>query len=273
MGLMHWSWADYLVLSHIATSAVTMLVCLARRPAVPARLAQARGLLRIFGTYAYWVTRPMLQAIHLLRISPTGLTGIGLLLGGVCAVACAAQQWGLAGLALLWSGICDMLDGELARSGQRASPAGAFLDSVCDRICEVAVFVGIAYVMPSRAMELVTAVAMGSSLMVSYTRARGEGLNMACPGGGMERPGRLVVLMLCMLFGQVFFQPYALDWVQAAVTAVAVGATGTALMRTLALYQLLARAHAQASATAAAHPTEDRTAHASLHRNVVRSQS
>ena len=265
---MHWSWAEYLVLAHFVASALTGLVWAWRRPPTPARIAQARGLLRVAGNYAYWVTRPMLKAVHTLRISPTGLTLLGVVLGGVCALACAAQHWGLAGVALLWSGICDLLDGELARSGQRASPAGAFLDSVCDRICEVAVFVGIAYAMPSRGFELVTAVAMAASLLVSYTRARGEGLGMSCPGGGMERPGRLVVLMLCMMLGSVFFHDSALAWVEAAVTAVAVGATGTALMRTLALHQLLGKAHHTAQTQA----TEDRKTHASLYRNIVRPQ-
>ena len=105
------------------------------------------------------------------------------------------------GFLVLMGGIFDLLDGRVAREGGLTSKLGAFYDSTLDRLSEMAVFIGLASLYhTTRAdpegfgMIYVIMLAMGGSLMVSYIRARAEGLGLECGGGLMERTERILLL-------------------------------------------------------------------------------
>jgi CDP-diacylglycerol--glycerol-3-phosphate 3-phosphatidyltransferase len=103
-----------------------------------------------------------------------------------------------AGILVALVGLCDSVDGELSRRTGRASPAGAFLDSNIDRISEALVLCGLAwhYMPVSRWYAMLAVLAMVFSLLVSYVRARAEGVGRECKVGFFERPIRVVVLLL-----------------------------------------------------------------------------
>jgi CDP-diacylglycerol--glycerol-3-phosphate 3-phosphatidyltransferase len=106
-----------------------------------------------------------------------------------------------------------MIDGQTARAANRATTAGAFLDSTVDRYSEIAVLLGALFYFMARthgAPEVGTAVAvfaaLAGSLLVSYTRARAEAVGVSCEVGLTERPERMVILIVGALFGEGVFR-------------------------------------------------------------------
>jgi CDP-diacylglycerol--glycerol-3-phosphate 3-phosphatidyltransferase len=107
---------------------------------------------------------------------------------------------------MILSGFLDMADGEVARRQGRVTIFGAFLDSVLDRYSDMILYMGLIvyYVTIGRFFYgVLAAVAMAGSVMVSYTRARAECLIPACKVGFMERPERMVLLIIGGLFNRV----------------------------------------------------------------------
>lgn len=134
------------------------------------------------------------------RVTPASLT-MGQLVGSVvCAAAYAAGLIYTAGFILLASGTLDILDGRLARRTGEASKGGAFLDSVVDRYCEFAVLTGLIVYFGAGWLVWALLFAFLGGMMVSYTRARAEGLGQECPVGLLQRPERFVILG----FGSIF---------------------------------------------------------------------
>ena len=131
-----------------------------------------------------------------LGLSPLALTYSQL---GFSALAGLAYAWGaifIGGWCVLVSGILDLLDGSLARRTGRASRRGAFLDSVIDRYAEFVTCVGLGIFFGKAWLVFIVALGLFGSLMVSYTRARAEGLGVECRGGLMQRGERYVLLSL-----------------------------------------------------------------------------
>jgi CDP-diacylglycerol--glycerol-3-phosphate 3-phosphatidyltransferase len=138
-----------------------------------------------------------------LGFSPNALTVIGSLLTG-CVGLLIAQGWFLAaGLCLWLFSATDTLDGALARATNRVSTFGAFLDSVCDRYAEAAVFFGLLWWYQSVGDVVgiaLTYVALVGSLMVSYARARAEGVGIqAAEVGWFQRPERIIALGVALV--------------------------------------------------------------------------
>lgn len=147
-----------------------------------------------------------------LGFTPNGLTIIGSLLTASVGVL-AAQGWFLAaGLCLWLFSATDTLDGALARATDRVSLFGAFLDSVCDRYAEAAVFFGLVWWYQSSANlpgVALAYLALVGSLMVSYARARAEGVGLqAAEVGWFQRPERIIALGVGLIVAQ--FAPIAL---------------------------------------------------------------
>jgi CDP-diacylglycerol--glycerol-3-phosphate 3-phosphatidyltransferase len=153
-----------------------------------------------------YVEQPAAQLLEKLGLSPNHLTIIGLLLSGATAYLLANGQFVAGGILLMLASALDMADGSLARLQGRASDAGALLDSTADRVSEAVVFLGLLlfYINSSSLPEeLLIFLALTSSFMVSYLRARGEGLGVDCKVGVMTRPERVVVLAAGLLINQV----------------------------------------------------------------------
>ncbi len=148
---------------------------------------------------------PMARVLANLGVSPNHITLAGLVAMAAAGVLLAFGSFRWAALAVVVGGLCDMLDGAVARGAGLSSRFGAFLDSTSDRIAEMVFFAGLLVYFsrfePSTLYALLTFLAAGGSFMVSYTRARSEGLGVECKVGFMERPERMILLLVAALFG------------------------------------------------------------------------
>jgi CDP-diacylglycerol--glycerol-3-phosphate 3-phosphatidyltransferase len=154
-----------------------------------------------------------------LGLTPNALTVIGSALTA-CVGILVAQGWFIAAALCLWLfSAMDTLDGALARATNRVSVFGAFLDSVCDRYAEAAVYLGLVWYYQSRAEPVgvvLAYLALVGSLMVSYARARAEGVGLqAAEVGWFQRPERIIALGVGLLLAA--FIPAALEVVLAAL--------------------------------------------------------
>jgi CDP-diacylglycerol--glycerol-3-phosphate 3-phosphatidyltransferase len=149
---------------------------------------------------------------------------MGLALTVAVAIILASGQLQLAGLLLILTLAFDAVDGTLARLTGMTTRFGAFLDSTLDRWAEIALYVALVwhYLHVSNDLGVMLAVAaLSSSLMVSYTRARAEGIGVACKEGILTRFERLLILIVGLVFGLD-------DW---ALGIIAILATFTAVQR------------------------------------------
>lgn len=141
-----------------------------------------------------------------LHIRPDTLTVTGLLISVAAAYALAYGYFGWAGLILIFAGLFDMLDGAVARISNRETAFGAFLDSVLDRYSDMIVLLGLTiyYGRNDRLpyVVLVGTVIMGT-VLTSYARARAESLLPKCKVGFLERPERVVLLIIGALSGRM----------------------------------------------------------------------
>ena len=145
---------------------------------------------------------PVGRALHKAGVSADVLTVIGLLAAFATAGLIANGNLALAVVGVLLSGLPDLLDGSVARHSGSASPRGAFLDSVCDRVADAALFAGVAWHVTSEgawAPVLVLGV-VALSMLVSYERAKAEALGLSARGGLIERAERLVLLGVGLAF-------------------------------------------------------------------------
>jgi CDP-diacylglycerol--glycerol-3-phosphate 3-phosphatidyltransferase len=141
--------------------------------------------------------------LALTKISPNALTFIGLLINIGAAVLLAFGLFRWAGVVIISAGIFDMVDGRVARETNQVTRFGGFFDSVLDRYSDLALLMGLLvyYASIGRNFYVVlTAVVMTASVMISYTRARAENTIPQCKVGFMERPERIVLIILGCLF-------------------------------------------------------------------------
>jgi phosphatidylglycerophosphate synthase len=219
---------------------------------------------------------PIAVGLGRLGLSPNALTVIGFLIAVVAAAAAAAQAWLPAGLLVIFGGVFDLFDGALARATGKVSKLGAFLDSTFDRWGEGVVYVGITWGALDMGISLpvvLSALAMSSAFMVSYTRAKSESLGFA-PGKGMANVGlaprevRLVILTIGLVAagllpglpqdtgsaGAMAYPPSALA-LDAALGLIAVLATITTIQRIVATVGQANRATTDESVATGATPT------------------
>jgi phosphatidylglycerophosphate synthase len=155
----------------------------------------------------YKVINPLVRLLIRAGLTPNMVTTIGLLLNiGVAVIFIAGAEEGArgdlsyigwAGALILFAGLFDMLDGQVARLGNMSSRFGALYDSVLDRYSELILFLGICYYLVAHhyfLSSLFAFIGMIGSLMVSYTRARAEGLGIECKDGLMQRPERVILI-------------------------------------------------------------------------------
>src|SRR5436189_1770206 len=166
-----------------------------------------------FGRACAVLLRTIVRWLALTKVNPNVLTFMGLVVNAWAAFffgyATAANQQRMffyAGLVIIASGFFDLVDGEVARAQHRVTRFGAFFDSVVDRYSDAAQFFGLLvfYARGGRFFYIVlTAFVMISAIMVSYSRARAESLIGSCRVGFMERPERLVLVIIGALFNRM----------------------------------------------------------------------
>lgn len=199
------------------------------------------------------VFEPIALALGRLGLTPDALTllGFAITVGGAGLIA--LQHWTIGGLVVLAGGIFDMFDGTLARATGRVSRWGAFMDSVFDRsgeaIVYMAIVVGAALDEHARVPILATT-AMGSAFMVSYVRARAEGLGFS-PGSGMAAVGLMPreVRLVILAIGLILADSPNIKALEATLAIITIGATLTVIQRIL-------HVRAQATRQAPSQPTE-----------------
>lgn len=225
----------------LGLAGLTTVAYLVVRPTPPERMKNYGGPIGVLGRWAYFVTRPLIRIAVATRLSANAMSGVGAILGLVAGACAAVGDWGWAGLLLMCSAWADLIDGEIARATQTQGKAGAFLDSNLDRLIEIALYAGIATALPDRLGGFWAMAALASSFMVSYARARGEGLGVVCPNFGMERPHRVVLLMFALLPAPFLGVQGGALLVESACAIVTLGASATAVGRMFVIHHRLRR--------------------------------
>jgi CDP-diacylglycerol--glycerol-3-phosphate 3-phosphatidyltransferase len=136
-------------------------------------------------------------------ISADHLTATGLVLAAACAVAVGSGHLGIGLFLLVASAVPDVLDGAVAKAANRASPRGAFFDSVADRVSDSLVLGGLAWYLAARRHSVIAVLPFAvcaASMLVSYERARAESLGYTAKGGLMERAERLIAVGVALAF-------------------------------------------------------------------------
>ncbi len=153
------------------------------------------------------ITAPFLSALSRSRIKPNTLTWLGLAVSFIAAYTIATRHLVVAGILVLLSGLFDILDGAVARATGQSTRFGAMLDSTFDRLADAALLFGVALLYLRTGEWLTVALAflaLVGSFLTSYTRARAEGLGIACPVGLFTRAERVIILALGLLLDQLF---------------------------------------------------------------------
>jgi CDP-diacylglycerol--glycerol-3-phosphate 3-phosphatidyltransferase len=189
-------------------------------------------------------------------------TLLGLLLNVVAAGIIASGSLRLGGVMLLFAGLFDMVDGALARVRNQKTTFGAFLDSTLDRYSEGIILLGVVLFALSNLTSaartwivILAYIAALSSLMVSYARARAEGLGMSLKSGLMARPERLLLLAVGLIIGGE-------SWLVWTLAFLAVTSTFTAIQRIITVWLKLS---VKQDATQASAPTDERMSAPTTH--------
>jgi phosphatidylglycerophosphate synthase len=156
----------------------------------------------------------IVEGLALLRVHPNILTLIGLLINIFAMILFAKGIFLWAGFVIMFAGVFDMVDGEVARRTKRVTKFGAFFDSVIDRYSDMLLLLGLViwYAKINRIFYVgLTGLVLIGSVLTSYTRARAESLIPACKVGFLERPERIVLLII----GSLADRMAAVLWVMA----------------------------------------------------------
>ena len=167
----------------------------------------------VFGRGCGVLLDAIVQRLALARVNPNVLTFLGLVVNIVAAFLFGyantenqARMFRYAGLVIIGSGFFDLVDGAVARASNRVTRFGGFFDSVVDRYSDASQFVGLMvfYGRSGRSVYVIlAAIAMISAIRVSYPRARAESRIGSCRVGFMERPERLVLVIIGALFNRM----------------------------------------------------------------------
>jgi len=164
-----------------------------------AKLAATRKVI------ADYVTQPIVRLLSRTPLTPNAITWLGFIITIGAAVLIVTEHLLAAGVVVLVAGFFDLLDGALARVSGRVTRFGAILDSTLDRLSEAVLLLGLLAVFAREQQvgeSILAGVTMLGSLMVSYVRARMEGLGIECKAGLFTRPERVVILALGLLLSQ-----------------------------------------------------------------------
>jgi len=159
--------------------------------------------------FVYKIIQPFINLLIKAKVTPNAITTVGLVINLFATVILIIgarfgergdhRYVGIAGGVILLAGLFDMIDGRLAREANMSSKFGALYDSVLDRYSELIMFLGICFYLVAHSYfmsSIFAFIAMIGSIMVSYTRARAEGLGVDCSVGWMQRPQRILMVSI-----------------------------------------------------------------------------
>jgi CDP-diacylglycerol--glycerol-3-phosphate 3-phosphatidyltransferase len=190
-----------------------------------------------------WVIGPLERALIRANASPDLFNYLGVAFGAAAGVAYARRSLALGGWLVLLGGLADVFDGRIARARGLVSRRGEFLDSMLDRFAETFTFIGLALYFERRTWAmLATLSALAGALLVSYARAKGQGVGVTFRGGIMQRAERLVLLAMASLLDGAAAAALGTPTgviVLGAVAIIALGSLGTAVYRTAQIAKAL----------------------------------
>ncbi len=172
------------------------------------------------------------QRLHAWGVQPDAVTFVGLVIVGIAAYVIAQGEFFWGAVIILLGAPLDAIDGAVARAMQRKDRFGALFDSTLDRYADGFIFMGVAYYYSTEGehtLVLVSIAALLGSLLVSYVRARAEGLDVDCKVGLLTRMERMVIILVMLLTG----------YVEYGVWLLAVGTHFTVLQRVWHVYRIL----------------------------------
>lgn len=221
------------------------VLCAAGRPPVVHNVKHNQLFGPFLARFLIWVIGP-LERLLIGRVSPNVVTAASLLLCGVTGAAVALGHLAGAVWLYIFAGILDVLDGRIARLSNQQTPSGALLDSVSDRWGELLVFAGYLWFLHDSPWLVAVMSAIGGSMMVSYTRARAEGLGVVLAGGVMQRAERIVLvaggsLIAAWYGGEAETAALVQPILGVTMSICGVASTATALVRWVVAYRELAR--------------------------------
>jgi phosphatidylglycerophosphate synthase len=184
----------------------------------------------------YWLIRPVTRLSVALHLTPLFYNLVAVACGLASGYAYATGHFPIAGWLVFLSGLADVFDGEVARATNVADARGAFLDSTLDRFSEFFAFVGLGYYFATGWQAVAIVTALGGSLLVSYTRARGESVGVLCKVGIMQRAERMLLLGMASILDPWISAAIQRDLgtiVSYAIAAIAVGTVWTSVHRTI----------------------------------------
>ena len=189
----------------------------------------------------YRIIEPVTQWLVRRRVHPNSITVMGFVVTVAGALMYSRDHVREAGLLVLLGGLCDVFDGRVARVSGLASKFGSFFDSTLDRISEIAMYVGLMTLYNAYQLRFIDiwmiyiiTLALGGSLMVSYTRAKAESLGFDCQVGLMQRGERILLLGVGSLVFGLAWNGMALSSI---IVIVAALTNATAVQRIFWVYR------------------------------------
>ncbi|MFH0800605.1 MAG: alkaline phosphatase family protein [Pseudomonadota bacterium] len=186
----------------------------------------------------FWTTDPLVRLFVKLHIGPNVITAMGFSFAALAGLLFSRGWFGYAGWAMIGGASFDIFDGRVARITGKVSRSGAFFDAVMDRFSEGICFLGLAVYFRDSAMLGVVIAALIGSLLVSYARARAEGVGIECTVGIMQRPERIAYLGVASVLDPIMNMVLHRWWavpppvlVILALILIAVMTNGTAIYR------------------------------------------
>jgi phosphatidylglycerophosphate synthase len=220
-------------------------LCVMGRPPVIEHVKHNQLLGPFFARFLVWLIGP-LERLLIGRVSPNVITATSLVMCGITGAAVALGHLPGAVWLYAFAGILDVLDGRLARLANQQTAAGALFDSVSDRWGELFVFTGYVWFLHDSPWLLAVIAAIGGSMMVSYTRARAEGLGIELAGGVMQRAERIVLVaggtLIAAWYGGDLDSAALVEPIMGATMLICgVASTGTAVNRWVVGYRELVK--------------------------------
>lgn len=228
---------------------VYSVLCALGRPPVLENVKHNQLLGPFFARFLVWLIGP-LERLLIGRVSPNVITATSLAMCGITGVAVALGHLPAAVWLYAFAGILDVLDGRLARLSNQQTAAGALFDSVSDRWGELFVFTGYVWFLHDSPWVLAVIAAIGGSMMVSYTRARAEGLGINLSGGLMQRAERIVLVaggtLIAAWYGGALDTVWLVEPIMGGTMLLCGAAsTGTAVSRWIIAYRELLKRRVQ----------------------------
>ena len=195
----------------------------------------------LFREFWYFIMGPLKRRFLAWDVQPNTITIWGLVFSLLAGVAFAIGHLGIGGWMVIFASTCDVYDGMLARARNISLKSGAFFDSCLDRVGEVAMFYGLMWYFRQDSFWFVMVfLGLSTSQIVSYARARAEGLGFNGAGGFFQRAERMIVMSIGMsaspLVGLVAGESGAMNTVKLSIVILALGSLQTAVARCLGIF-------------------------------------